>query len=301
MNAIKSKYAYVLKSIKKDVTLRPKFDKLDNLTYIISGGTRGIGFNIGKKLASLGANVTLLGKTETAHPKLEHTIYSAAEEINDVTKSTRCVGIPCDIRNNEEIDHAINETRSLFGNIDGVVLNASALCLNNTLDQSQKEIDLMTSVNIKGTFIMGQKCLKYIKKSDHGNVLIIAPPINMLDEDEWWINHLYYSMSKFNMSLMAKFWNKEFPNVGINTLWPRTTISTAPVRNILGGEDMINISRKPDIMGDAASIILKSDPLLCTGKNFIDDEVIASVNRDVEKYRVKQEINEKDLMPDFFC
>ena len=123
----------------------------------------------------------------------------------------------------------------------------------------------------------------------------------MLYDDTWWVNHLYYSMSKFNMTLMAKYWNKEFPNIGVNTLWPRTTINTAPVKNLLGGEEMMNISRRTDIMGDAAKYILSSDPLKCTGKNFIDDEVLASLDIDIEQYRVNSDIKEKDLMPDFFC
>jgi citronellol/citronellal dehydrogenase len=148
---------------------------------------------------------------------------------------------------------------------------------------------------------MGKKCLKHIKNSTHPSVLVIAPPIEMLNNDDWWINHLYYSMSKFNMSIMAKFWNKEFPNISVNTLWPRTTIATAPVQNLLGGTEMMNISRKTDIMGDAAEIILKANPKLCTGKNFIDDEVIASSDIDVEKYRYNNYKKEKDLMPDFFC
>ena len=112
---------------------------------------------------------------------------------------------------------------------------------------------------------------------------------------------MYYSMSKFNMSLMSRFWNKEFPEVSVNTLWPRTTIDTAPVRNLLGGKEMVIISRLPDIMGDAASHIFKTDPMACHGKHYIDDEVLASLDKNVEQYRVNQTIKEKDLMPDFFC
>lgn len=301
MNSIKNKYAYVLKSIKKDTSLKPKLSNLNKKTYIISGATRGIGFNIAKNLAKSGANVTILGKTQKLHPKLEGTIYTAAERINDIVKKPLCLPIACDIRDSEQIDLAIGETISTFGSIDGVVLNASALCLNDTLNQKEKEIQLMSSVNINGTFLMGKKCLKYIKNSEHGSVLTISPPVDMLYTDEWWVNHLYYSLSKFNMSLMSKFWSKEFPNVGINTLWPRTTIDTAPVRNILGGEEMSNISRKTDIMGEAAKHIIMADPLVCTGKNFIDDEVLASLDLDTEQYRINPNIKEKDLMPDFFC
>lgn len=301
MNHIKKQYAYVLKSIKKDVTLQPKLTSLKNKTYIVVGGSRGIGYNIAKNLAMMDANVTIIGKTINKHPKLENTIHSAAEKITNITQKPNCMGVACDIRVPKQIDHAINETLDVYGKLDGVILNASALCLNNTLSQTEREIDLMSSININGTFLTGQKCLKYINNSSHGSVLIIAPPLNMLYNDEWWVNHLYYSMSKFNMSLMAKYWNKEFPKIGVNTLWPRTTINTAPVQNILGGEEMVNISRTPEIMGQAAKHIICADPKICNGNNYIDDEVLASLDIDVEQFRVNKNIQEKELMPDFFC
>ena len=301
MSYMKSKYFFALKSMQKDLTLKPVLNNLNGRTYIISGGTRGIGFNIAKTLALSGANVTILGKTASNHPKLENTIYTAADLITNATQKPNCNGIICDIRNPEDIDFAIKETISIYGNIDGVVLNASALCLNNTLNQKEKEIELMSSVNINGTFLVGQKCLKHIQNSDHPNVIVIAPPISMLYNNNWWTDNLYYSMSKFNMSLMAKIWDKEFPNVSVNTLWPRTTIDTAPVRNILGGNEMVNISRKPDIMGLAAKSIIMADPSICTGNNYIDDFVLGSLDIDPEQYRVNKNINEKELMPDFFC
>ena len=295
---VKTNYAYVLKSIKKDRSLQPHFESLKNKTYIVSGGTRGIGFNIAKKLALQGANVTIIGKTQQKHPKLEGTIFNAAEAICDLVKKPTCMGIPCDIRVPDQIDNAIRETEDVYGPIHGAVLNASALCLNPTLKQTEKEVELMSSVNINGSFLFGQKCLKAM---DGGQMLVIAPPMSMLENDDWWVPHLYYSMSKFNMTLMAKYWNKEFPGVAVNTLWPRTTIYTAPVLNLLGGEEMVNISRTTNIMGDAAKHIFMSDPSVCQGKNFIDDEVMASLDVDVEQYRVNRDISEKDLMPDFFC
>lgn len=299
---MKDKYAFVLKSIRKDMSLLPKKSYLNGKTYIVSGASRGIGFNIAKKLVEKGANVTIIGKTQNPHPKLEGTIYSALEELQNLSNEKSTVlAFPCDIRNPVEIDITINETLKVNGKIDGVVLNASALCLNDTLQQTKKEVDLMSSVNINGTYLFGQKCLQHMYKNKEGHMLMIAPPIDMLYTDDWWTNHMYYSMSKFNMSLMAKFWNKEFLNIGVNTLWPRTTINTAPVKNLLGGEKMISISRTADIMGDAAYHILSADPMKCNGKNFIDDEVLASLDIDVENYRVNPDIKEKDLMPDFFC
>lgn len=303
MASIKKNFAYVLKSIKKDRTLQPKITDLTNKTYVISGGTRGIGLSIAKSLSSLGANITLLGKTSTPHVKLEGTMDTAKKEVleKNPNKTDNVLGSICDIRNVDMIEESINKTIEKFGKIDGVILNASALCLNPTLKQTSKEVDLMSNVNINGTFFVGQYCLKHIKNSDHPSVLLIAPPIDMLYNDDWWTNHLYYSISKFNMSLMAKFWDKEFQNVSVNTLWPRTTINTAPVKNLLGGEEMVNISRKKEIVGEAAKHIICADPIKCTGKNFIDDEVLASLDIDVEQYRVDKNIKERDLMPDFFC
>lgn len=294
-------YGYVLKSIKKNPLLTPIKSSLDQKTILISGGTRGIGLSIGKSLADKGANIILLGKTQDPHPKLENTIYSAANLLQAEFPSSYVQGIACDIRKEEDINRCFTQIEDQIGKIDGAVLNASALCLAPTLKQTKKEIDLMSQVNINGTFLMAQKCLEQIKNSNHGHLLTISPPLEMINNDDWWINHLYYSMSKFNMSLMAKYWAKEFPSIGVNTLWPRTTINTAPVRNILGGEEMINISRKSEIMGDAAAAIFLSDPGKCTGQHFIDDEVLVSLNKDVEKYRVNPDIKETELMPDFFC
>ena len=297
---MKNSYTYILKSIKKDKSLTPFLTDLSNKNYIVAGGTRGIGFSIAEKLALNNANVTILGKTKVEHPKLENTIFTAAEKLLKKTKQNNVMPISCDIREKVDIDNAIQRTKSIWGDIDGVVLNASALCLNNTLNQTKKEVELMSSVNINGTYLFGQKCLQNMKDKG-GHMIIIAPPISMLYNDDWWTNHFYYSMSKFNMSLMARYWNKEFKNVGVNTLWPRTTIATAPVKNLLGGEEMMKISRVPDIMGDAALNIFLTNPKRCNGKNYIDDEVLASLDIDVEKYRVDPKIHEKDLMPDFFC
>ena len=301
MNNFKNSYAFVLKSIKKDLTLKPIFSDLKNKTYVVSGATRGIGFSIAQYLAKNGANVSMIGKTVSEHPKLENTIHSAKNQIINTTNNRNIISIPCDIRDSEQIKKAVLKTKNKFLGIDGVILNASALVLNNTLNISQKEINLLTDVNIKGSFLMGRECLKHIKSSQHGHVITISPPLGMLNNKDWWTEHFYYSMSKFNMSLMAYNWNNEFKNIGVNTLWPRTTIDTAPVRNILGGGKMVNISRKPDIMGISALSILKADPLKCTGNNYIDDEVCASLDIDTEQFKVNSKLSEKELMPDFFC
>lgn len=267
---MKNKYAFGLKSIKKNLKFANSLNKLNNKTFIISSGRTGVGYNIAKKLALNGANVTILGKIKEVNPKMNGTIYSAAENICDLVKGPKCMGIPCNLRSIKEVEFAINETVDVYGTVDGVVLN---------------------DTNINGTYLLGQMYLKYVNKNKmNGKMLIISPPLDMLYENEWWINHLYDSMSKFNVTIMAKFWNKEFTSVGINTLWPRRTINTAPVKKLLGGEQMINISRRADIMGDAAKHILSSNIVECTGKNFIDDEVLASIDIDVEKYRVNTDV-----------
>ena len=317
MNHFKSSYGFVLKNIKKDLSIIKSQTCIKNKTFVIAGGTRGIGFSIAEHLVQKGANVALLGKTKEPHPKLENTIDLAVKKLNKIQQSKpfipqkkyepvvikeNAIGIICDVRHFESIQKSKEKILDKFGNIDGLIINASALCLSPTLQQTQKEIDLMTGVNIKGSFNVGQVFLGDIQdKSKHPHVLIIAPPIDMLYNDDWWTNHLYYSISKFNMSIMAKFWNKEFPEIGVNTLWPRTTINTAPVRNLLGGEKMVNISRKPSIMGTAGTLILSADPKIVNGKNFIDDEVIMSAGLELEQFKVNPDVKEKELMPDFFC
>ena len=191
-----------------------------------------------------------MGKTRDPHPKLEGTLDTAVNKLQEISENVH--GEICDIRNEENIEQVVKNTNDKFGGIDGLIINASALCLNNTIRQTSKEINLMTDVNIKGSFLMGKYAMPYIQNSLHPHILTISPPIDMLYNDEWWKNHIYYSMSKFNMSLMAKFWNSEFTHIGVNTLWPRTTINTAPVRNILGGEEMINISRKTAVIPSLA-------------------------------------------------
>ncbi len=301
MQSIRNNFTYVMKSIKKDTTLKPIISNLLGKTYVVSGASRGIGLSIAQRIANKGGNVAILGKTSEPHPKLEGTIHTAVDYIKKTTNNNNVLGLVCDIRKNDDIDKSIKTILDTFNSIDGVILNASALCLKPTLHVSNKEIDLMSNVNINGTYKVGKECLKHITQSEHGNVVVISPPIEMINNDDWWTNHGYYSMSKYNMSLMAKFWNNEFPHIGVNTLWPRTTIATAPVKNILGGDEMLKISRKPEIMGDACLSILQADTNLCSGNNYIDDEVLVSLDIDLHQYQVDPNLSEKDLMPDFFC
>ena len=163
-----------MKSIKKDRSLKPIKDTLQNKTYIVSGGTRGIGFNIAEKLLKKGANVVIIGKTSVPHPRLEETIFTAAAKLrgNIIYPSSEVFGMVCDIRNKEEIDKVVEDTLDITGKIDGVVLNASALCLNNTINQTSKEVELMSSVNIAGSYLFGQKCLQHMHNHESGHMLI---------------------------------------------------------------------------------------------------------------------------------
>ena len=227
MKNLKQAYGFVLKSIKKNTKLTESSKCIKGKTFVIAGGTRGIGFHIGKALVEKGANIAILGKTKEPHPKLENTIDSAVEKLLSyskpaydvqknyesksekylsIHKSTedylnnnykkQVLGIVCDVRNKESIDEGRDKILEYFGNIDGLVINASALCLNNTLNQSQKEIDLMNDVNIKGSFNVGQSYLEIISKtSSHPQVLVVSPPLDMIDNSDWWIHHFYYSMS----------------------------------------------------------------------------------------------------------
>ena len=237
-------------------------NSLINKTFIISCGTGKIGYEIGKKLVIEGSRVALLGKD----------VDSDAKKICFLSSTKNCIGIECDIRIPNQIDMAVTRVKKTFGKFDGVVIHANSVALNTTCEQKIDDINLMTDRNIKGSFLLGQKCLKDLSVMDKSHILILAPPLRIIDIDEYWIPNFYYSMSKYNMSLMAKFWNKEFPNVAVNTLWPRISMDSkvGPHNNHLA----------PKILAEAAKFILSSEGEFCNGKNFIDDELYTSVIND---------------------
>ncbi|MCO5230428.1 MAG: NAD(P)-dependent oxidoreductase [Chitinophagales bacterium] len=266
-----------------------------NKTVFITGGTRGIGLAIGKRLAQDGANIVIAAKTVEPNPKLEGTIYTAAAEIEEV--GGRALAVHCDIRFEEEVESAIQQAVEKFGGIDILINNASAISLTPTLQTSMKRYDLMHQINGRGTFLTSQKCLPYLLKSENPHILNLSPPLNF--EPKWFGPHVAYSIAKYNMSLCVLGMAEEFKGkVGINALWPRTTIATAAVKNLLGGDDMVNMSRKPDILADAAYYILSRSAKDCSGNFFVDDEVLASEGiHDLDKYAVTPG---GPLMPDFF-
>lgn len=257
-----------------------------NKTVLISGATRGIGKAIALKLAKEGANIVIAAKSTEENPKLGGTIYSAAAEMEAAGGNS--IAVQTDIRFEDQILHVIETAVKAFGGIDIVINNASAIQLTGTEQTESKRFDLMHSINVRGTFLFTKHAIPYLKKSSSGHILTLSPPINMIPR--WMGPHIAYTMSKFNMSMMALGWAEEFKNDNIasNALWPRTTIDTAAVRNLLGGEMLANMSRTTDILADAAYFILNKDNLYYTGNTFIDEEVLAKEGiTDLSKYSVK--------------
>lgn len=269
---------------------------LKNKTLFISGASRGIGKAIALRAAMDGANIVIAAKTVDPHPKLEGTIYTAAAEIE--AAGGKALPLPVDIRDENQIAEAVKKAVETFGGIDILVNNASAIQLTPTLETSMKRYDLMHGINTRGTFACSQACLPYLLKAPNPHILNISPPLNM--ETKWFAPHVAYTMAKFGMSMCVLGMAGEFKSqgVGVNALWPRTVIATAAVQNLLGGDEVIKRSRRPDIMADAAYIILNRPASECTGNFFVDDEVLASEGiTDLSKY---QTVPGESLLPDFF-
>jgi citronellol/citronellal dehydrogenase len=269
---------------------------LKNRTLFISGGSRGIGLAIGKRAAQDGANVVIAAKTTKAHPKLPGTIYTAAEEIEEA--GGKALAIQCDIRSEEQVVEAVEKGAETFGGIDICINNASAISLTPTLQTDMKRFDLMHQINTRGTFLVSKTCIPYLLKSDNPHILNLSAPLNM--EEKWFAPHVAYTMAKFGMSMCVLGMAGEFREQGIavNALWPRTTIATAAIQNLLGGDELARRSRKPEIMGDAAHVILTRPSREFTGNFCIDDEVLESAGvTDLSSYAVDPSV---ELAPDFF-
>lgn len=245
-----------------------------NKTALITGASRGIGKAIALRLAKEGANIIIAAKSVAENPKLGGTIFSAAKEIEQA--GGKAIAVQCDIRQEEQIIQAINTGVEAFGGIDILVNNASAIALTNTEQTEAKRFDLMHSINVRGTFLVSKHCIPYLKKGSNPHILNLSPPLNM--DPKWFGNHLAYTLSKYNMSMIAMGLAEELRpyQIAANTLWPRTTIATAAVQNLLGGEVLMNMSRTPEIIADAAFHILKRASSSCTGNFFIDEAVLAA-------------------------
>jgi citronellol/citronellal dehydrogenase len=255
---------------------------LSGKTLFITGASRGIGKAIALRAAREGANVVIAAKTAEAHPKLPGTIYTAAEEIQ--AAGGQALACLTDIREEHQIAAAVAKAVETFGGIDILVNNASAISLTGTLETPAKRYDLMHQVNVRGTFLCSQACLPHLLKSDNPHILNLSPPLNM--ETRWFKNHVAYTMTKFGMSMCVLGMAGEFKGrVGVNALWPRTVIATAAVMNLLGGEEVVKQSRKPEIMADAAYEILTRPAKDCTGNFFIDEDLLRSIGvTDFEPY-----------------
>jgi citronellol/citronellal dehydrogenase len=265
-------------------------------TLFITGASRGIGKAIALRAARDGANVAIAAKTAEPDPRLPGTVYSAAEEI----EAAGGKALPCvvDIRFEDQVKAAVDKTVETFGGIDVLINNASAINLTGTLQTPMKRYDLMHQINTRGTFLCSQVCIPHLKKADNPHILNLSPPLSM--EARWFAPHVAYTMAKFGMSMCVLGMAEEFSRDGIavNALWPRTAIATAAVRNLLGGDAAIKGSRKPEIMADAAHVILTRPSRECTGNFFVDDEVLASVGiTDLDPYAVEPGA---PLIPDFF-
>ena len=243
-------------------------------TVLITGATRGIGKAIGIRLASEGANIVIAAKSVEENPKLGGTIYTAAAEIE--AAGGKALAIPCDIRFEDQIQNVVDKAVATFGGIDILINNASAISLTTTEQTEPKRFDLMHDINVRGTFMVTKPCIPLLRKGKNPHILTLSPPINL--NPKWFTRHVAYTISKYNMSMMTLGWASELKEAGIaaNSLWPRTTIDTAAVRNLLGGQTLANMSRKPEILADAAYYILGNPSASCTGNLFLDEQVLAA-------------------------
>ncbi len=265
-------------------------------TLFITGASRGIGLAIGLRAARDGANVAVAAKTTEPHPKLEGTIYTAAEAIERA--GGRALPLVVDVREEAAVADAIARTAETFGGLDIVVNNASAISLTPTPQTEMKRFDLMHQINTRGTYMVSKYAIPHLEKAENPHILMLSPPLDMAEK--WFAPHLAYTMAKFGMSMCVLGLAGELRRRGIavNALWPRTTIATAAVNNLLGGDALMKASRTPEIMADAAYALFRRPARETTGRFLIDDSFLAEQGvTDFSKYRVTPAI---PLAPDFF-
>jgi len=270
---------------------------LKGKTLFITGASRGIGLAIALRAARDGANVAIAAKTAEPHPKLPGTIYDAAKAIEEA--GGRALPLVCDIRFEEQVEQAVARTVEQFGGIDICVNNASAISLT-PIDQTEiKRFDLMMGINTRGTFLVSKICLPHLRRAENPHILMLSPPLDM--QPRWFAGHVAYSIAKFGMSLCVLGLAEELKpdGIAVNALWPRTTIATAAIRNLLGGEEVARMSRKPDILADAAHLVFRQPAKSFTGNFLIDDTFLYEVGgiTDFDQYRVDPTV---ELAPDFF-
>lgn len=267
---------------------------LKGKTLFITGGSRGIGLAIALKAARDGANVAIAAKTVDPHPKLEGTIHTAAAEIEKV--GGKALALAVDVRDEAAVKDALDKTAATFGGLDIVVNNASAIQLTQVPATDMRRFDLMHQINARGTFMVSKYALPHLLKSTNPHILMLSPPLDM--QEKWFAPATAYAMAKFGMSLVVLgLAGEQRGKIAVNALWPRTTIATAAVRNLLGGDALMNMSRKPDILAEAAWRIFQK-PKTFTGNFIIDDTFLASEGvTDFDQYRVNPS---QPLQVDFF-
>jgi citronellol/citronellal dehydrogenase len=265
-------------------------------TLFITGASRGIGLAIGLAAAREGANVAIAAKTEAPHPKLPGTIHSAAGEVENA--GGRAITLLVDVRDEASVKEAIGRTVAAFGGLDIVVNNASAIQLTGTLETDMRRFDLMHQVNARGTFMVSKHAIPHLEKAENPHILMLSPPLDL--KEKWFAGHTAYSMAKYGMSLVVLGLAGELrpKGIAVNALWPRTTIATSAIKNLLGGDAIMRRSRTPDILADAACRIFAKPAASFTGHFLIDDTFLAAEGvTNFDRYRVDPR---EPLSPDFF-
>jgi len=268
-------------------------------TILMSGGSRGIGLAIALRAAADGANIALLAKTDTPHPHLEGTVHSAAEQIRDA--GGQALPIVGDVRSDDDITAAVLKTQGEFGGIDIVLNNASVIDLSGSLDLAAKKYDLMQDVNVRGTFMLSRAAVPILRESANPHILSLSPPLNL--NPKWFGAHTGYTLAKYGMTMATLGMAAEFAADGIaaNTLWPRTTIATAAVQFVLGGDQLMKVSRTPQIYADAAYQVMIQPAREYTGQTLIVEDVLAAAGvTDFSGYAAVPGTPDERMYPDIF-
>lgn len=272
---------------------------LQGKTLIMSGGSRGIGLAIALRAARDGANVVLLAKTGEPHPRLEGTIHTAAEAIR--AAGGRALPLQGDVRDDDDIVRAVDAAVSEFGGIDIVVNNASVIDLSRSLELPEKKYDLMQDVNVRGTFMLSRAAIPALQRAENPHILSLSPPVSL--QPKWLGRHTGYTLAKYGMTLATLGLAAEFAEAGIaaNALWPRTTIATAAVQNLLGGDRVMAASRTPEIYADAAYEVVTTPSRERTGQCLIVEDVLAEAGiTDLSGYAAIPGTPDEALYPDIF-
>jgi citronellol/citronellal dehydrogenase len=269
---------------------------LHGKTLFITGASRGIGLAIALKAARDGANIAIAAKTEAPHPKLPGTIYSAAQEVEQA--GGRALPLMVDVRDEQAVKSAIDKAAATFGSLDIVVNNASAIQLTGVAETDMRRFDLMHQINARGTYMVSKYAIPHLERAANPHILMLSPPLDL--KEKWFAPHTAYSMAKYGMSLVVLGLAGELRSKGIavNALWPRTTIATAAIKNLLGGDVLMRRSRSTDILADAAYRIFLKPARSFSGNFLIDDSFLAGEGvTDFEGYRIDPS---EPLAPDFF-